>query len=134
MAGLSSSSITARAEKPPTSIRGEVSSVLLVERPFGEFAAVEAVMQHTPRWVAIARDVHLNARIARAGFGMVWPQIVDRDDVNLGWSNPSRPPPVAGAITSQFGAMDGVNDHGRAGLGSWSTSQSKRLCAAMICA
>src|SRR6202790_1186874 len=47
------------------------SSVFLVERPFGEFAAVEAVVRYAPRWVAITRDVHLNARVAGAGFGMV---------------------------------------------------------------
>ena len=109
-------------------------SVLLMERVFGKFAAVEAVMRHPPRCVAIARDVHLNARIAGTGFGVVRPQVVDRDEVNLCRANPSRPPPVARAITSQLGAMDGVDDHGRTGLGSWSMSQSKRLCAAMICA
>jgi hypothetical protein len=109
-------------------------SVLLMERLFGKFAAVEAVMRHPPRCVAIARDVHLNARIAGTGFGVVRPQVVDRDEVNLCRANPSRPPPVARAITSQLGAMDGVDDHGRTGLGSRSMSQSKRLCAAMICA
>jgi hypothetical protein len=105
-----------------------------VERLFGKFAAVKAVMRHPPRWVAIARDVQLNARIAWTGFEVVRLQVVDRDEVNLCRPNPSRPPPVARAITSQLGAMDGVDDHGRTGLGSWSMSQSKRLCAAMICA
>lgn len=84
--------------------------------------------------LAIAHDVQLNARIAGTDFGVVRPQVVDRDEVNLCWPNPSRPPLVARAIASQLGAMDGVADHGRTGLGSWSMSQSKRLCAAMICA
>jgi hypothetical protein len=110
------------------------SSVLLMERLFGKFAAVEAVMRHPPRCVAIARDVQLNARIAGTGFGVVRPQVVDRDEVNLCRPNPSRPPPVARASTSQLGAMDGVDDHGRTGLGSWSMSRSRRFCAAMICA
>jgi hypothetical protein len=111
---------------------GSGSSVLLVECLFGKFAAVKAVMRHPPRWVAIARDVQLNTRIAWTGFEVVRLQVVDRDEVNLCRPNPSRPPPVARTSTSQLGAMDGVDDHGRPGLGSWSMSQSKRLCAAMI--
>jgi hypothetical protein len=87
------------------------------EQLFGKFAAVEAVMRHPPRCVAIAGDVQLNARIAGTGFGEVRTEIVYRDEVNLYRPDPSRPPPVARAITSQLGAMDGVDDHGRTGLG-----------------
>ena len=89
-----------------------------MQRLLGEFAAVKAVMRHPPRWVAIARDVQLDGRIAWTGFGVVRPQVVDRDEVNLRRPNPSRPPPAARTITSQLGAMDGVDDHGRTGLGS----------------
>jgi len=59
------------------------------EQLFGKFAAVEAVMRHPPRCVAIAGDVQLNARIAGTGFGEVRTQIVDRDEVNLYRSDPS---------------------------------------------
>jgi hypothetical protein len=65
------------------------------EQLFGKFAAVEAVMRHPPRCVAIAGDVQLNARIAGTRFTEVWTGVVDRDEVNLYRPDPSRPPPVA---------------------------------------
>src|SRR6201998_4922784 len=49
--------------------------------------------------------------VAAAFLDVMWRQIVNRDDVDFTVSAPAGPPAVAGTITAELGAVNGLDDH-----------------------
>ena len=81
-----------------------------------ELAAIEAVVDHPPRRESVACNMQRDLWVAVAFLDAMWLQIVDRDEVDFTRSDPAGPPAIAGTITADLGAVDGIDDHADCGL------------------
>ena len=107
-------------------------SVLLMERLFGKFAAVEAVVRHPPRRVSVGRDMQRDVWVAAAFLDVMWRQIVNRDDVDFTGSDPAGPPAAAGTGAADLGVVGGIDDHADRGHASMNSSITACHCMARI--